>query len=113
MRQADVEAASFDHQAKETVFLAQAVQGRGELELAALAHVVGQVLFRVVENQWLDDVLPEDGQILVFRQPGHAQVGARVIQRRLFCEFGNAQQSLLLEPDAGHGTEVGDLVAGS
>ena len=85
----------------EAILLAQPIERGGELELAALAHVVVDVLLEVLEDLRLDDVLAEDGQVLVFGQAGDAQVVAGVVDGRLFGELGDVEQPVLFHPDAG------------
>jgi hypothetical protein len=55
--QTDIVALAVDDQAMKTVFLTQAVNGGGELELALLTHIVVDVFFEVVEDLRFDDVL--------------------------------------------------------
>ena len=64
--QADIVAFAVNDQTVEAIFLSQAVNGGGELELAFLAHVVVDVFFEVIEDLRFDDVLTEEREIFTF-----------------------------------------------
>ena len=70
------------------------------------------MLFQVVENLGLDDVLAKHGQVLALRQPFDTQVGPCVLGSGLLSELGDGQQLLRLHPHSGHRAEADNLLLG-
>jgi hypothetical protein len=77
--EANVVALPIDDKTQKAVLPLQALQGGGQLELASLALVFGNLLLQVVKYLGFEQVGAKDGQVFVLRQAGYAQMGPRLV----------------------------------
>ena len=108
-----VEMLAIDHEAAESLGLAEFVEGGGELEFAFEATVGGDLLAEDAEDVGGEDILSVDAEEGIGGESGDGEMLAGVVEGWLFGEFGDVEEGMLwVGPGAAGGAVVVDGRAG-
>ena len=104
-----VEMLAVDHEAAESLGLAELIEGGGELEFALEASVGGNLLAEDAEDVGGEDILAVDAEEGVVGESGDGEVLSGVVEGGLLGEFGDVEEGMLwVGPGAAGGAVVVD-----